>query len=147
MDILAYIVLGHPLGSDSKQANLLASAASAILTSQQTENLLRQIQNRLGLASLEISTDVLEKSNRMGYKRINVTPAGTSVAISPESVSETMLAVGKYLTPELYISYGRSLFSGGNLFFLRYDLSKHWQIETQTGQESGIDIYYKLEFN
>jgi translocation and assembly module TamB len=147
MDILAYIVLGHPLGSDSKQASLLASAASAILTSQQSENLLKQIQNRLGIASLEISTDVLEKNNRMGYKRINVTPAGTSVAASPESVSETMLVVGKYLTPELYISYGRSLFSGGNLFFLRYDLSKHWQIETQTGQESGIDIYYKLEFN
>jgi translocation and assembly module TamB len=63
------------------------------------------------------------------------------------SVSETMLVVGKYLTPQLYISYGRSLFSGGNLFFLRYDVSKRWQIETQTGQESGVDIYYKLEFN
>jgi translocation and assembly module TamB len=55
--------------------------------------------------------------------------------------------VGKYLTPELYISYGRSLFSGGNLFFLRYDISKSWQVETQTGQTSGVDIYYKLEFN
>jgi len=146
VDILAYIVLGHPLDSDAKQANLLALAAGALLTSRQSESLLKQIKNRLGLTALDISADVVEKNNRMGYKRINVTPAGTITGQSG-SVSETLLVVGKYLTPQLYISYGRSLFSGGNLFFLRYDISKNWQIETQTGQESGIDIYYKLEFN
>ncbi len=145
MDILAYIVLGHPLGADSKQAGLLATAAGAVLTSQQAEDLLEQIQDYLGLASLEISSDVLEKSNRMGYKRLKVTPEGTGG--SSQSASETILVVGKYLTPELYISYGRSLFSGGNLFFLRYDISKNWQVESQMGQESGIDIYYKLEFH
>jgi len=145
MDILAYIVLGHPLGADSKQAGLLATAAGAVLTSQQAEGLLKQIQGYLGLASLEISSDVLEKSNRMGYKRLKVTPEGTGS--SSPSASETFLAMGKYLTPELYISYGRSLFSGGNLFFLRYNLFKNWQVESQMGQESGIDLYYKLEFH
>ena len=58
-----------------------------------------------------------------------------------------MLTVGKYLTPQLYFSYGRSLFTGGNLFRLRYDLFKQWQIETQTGSESGVDLYYKIEFD
>jgi len=58
-----------------------------------------------------------------------------------------VLTVGKYLTPQLYISYGRSLFTGSNLFRLRYDIYKNWQIETQTGGgESGADLYYKLEF-
>ena len=112
---------------------------------QQAEDLLEQIQDYLGLASLEISSDVLEKSNQMGYKRLKVTPEGTGS--SSPGASETILVVGKYLTPELYISYGRSLFSGGNLFFLRYDLSKNWQVESQMGQESGIDLYYKLEFH
>jgi translocation and assembly module TamB len=55
--------------------------------------------------------------------------------------------VGKYLTPQLYISYGKSLFTGSNLFRLRYDIFKKWQIETQTGSgESGVDLYYKMEF-
>jgi len=145
MDILAYIVLGHLLGSDTWQAGLLATAAGAVLTSRQAEDLLEQIQGYLGLASLEISSDVLEKNNRMGYKRLKVTPEGTGG--SSQSASETILVVGKYLTPELYISYGRSLFSGGNLFFLRYDISKKWQVESQMGQESGIDLYYKLQFH
>jgi translocation and assembly module TamB len=142
-DILAYIVLGHPLGASSEQASLLATAAGALLTSRQSETLLSQLKDRLGLNTFDISTDVVAQSGQMGYKRINVTPTGAPSG----SVSETMLVVGKYLTPQLYISYGRSLFSGGNLFFLRYDVSKHWQIETQTGRESGVDIYYKLEFN
>lgn len=142
-DILAYIVLGHPLGSSSEQANLLATAAGALLTSHQSENLISQLKNRLGLSTFDISADVVAQNGQMGYKRINVAPTGTPAG----SVSETMLVVGKYLTPQLYISYGRSLFSGGNLFFLRYDISKSWQVETQTGQASGVDIYYKLEFN
>ena len=29
---------------------------------------------------------------------------------------------------------------------LRYDIFKKWQIETQTGSESGADLFYKLEF-
>ena len=148
MDILAYIVLGHPLGSSSEQASLMAVAAGALLTSQQSETIQRQIKSRLGLDTFEISADVAKQDGYMGgYKRVNVAPTGTGGINSAASVSETMLVVGKYLTPKLYISYGRSLFSGGNLFFMRYDVSKSWQVETQTGKESGVDIYYKFEFN
>jgi translocation and assembly module TamB len=60
--------------------------------------------------------------------------------------TDTVLTVGKYLTPQIYISYGKSLFTGNNLFLLRYDIFKHWQIETQAGNESGADLFYKLEF-
>ena len=62
-------------------------------------------------------------------------------------MTQSLVTVGKYLTPELYISYGRGLFTGSNLFRLRYDLFRHWQIETETGSESGGDLYYKIEFN
>ena len=146
MDILAYIVLGHPLGSNTEQANLLAMAAGALLSSKQAEGLQSQIKNRLGLSSFDISTGVVEKTNRMGYKPVKVASAGTTTA-STESVGETMVVIGRYLTPKLYVSYGRSLFTGSNLFSLRYNLSKSWQVESQTGTASGVDIYYKLEFN
>lgn len=147
MDVLAYIVLGHPLGADTGEANLLVMAAGALLTSEQSESIQRQIKNRLGLDTFDIKSDVLTQNGYMGYKRIPVGPAGSGAAGNGQSVPETLLVVGKYLTPQLYVSYGRSLFSGGNLFFLRYDISKNWQVETQTGQTSGVDIYYKIEFN
>ncbi len=145
MDILAYIVLGHPLGTNIEQANLLAIAAGALLSSKQAEGLQSQIKNRLGLSSFEISTGVMEKNGKMGYKPVKVASAGKTAPT--EGVGETMVVIGRYLTPQLYVSYGRSLFTGSNLFSLRYNLSKNWQVESQTGTSSGVDIYYKLEFN
>lgn len=147
VDILAYIVLGHPLGSNSQQASLVTQAAGALLTSGQSAVLQNQIKNKLGLSTLEIQGGVGGTANSMGYSPLPATAPGAIPATQQPGITETMLTVGKYLTPELYISYGKSLFTGSNLFRLRYDIFKQWQIETQTGGgESGVDLFYKLEF-
>ncbi len=146
VDILAYILFGHPFGASNsmEQAGMMAQVASTLLSRGQSVSLQEQIKNRLGLSTLEIQSG--EASGRMGYKPIPVTPPGMAPVKPAGSVSQTMLTVGKYLTPQLYFSYGRSLFTGGNLFRLRYDIFKQWQIETQTGSESGVDLYYKIDF-
>ena len=144
VDILAYMVLGHPLGSSSEQGSLVATAASSLFSYGESNSLQEQIKNRLGLTVLGIETVDQSASGRMGYKEVSVTPTG---AASKASSGESLFTVGKFLTPKLYLSYGRSLVSGGNLFMLRYDILRHWQIETQSGSESGVDLYYKLEFN
>jgi translocation and assembly module TamB len=147
VDVLAYIVLGHPLGSSGEQANLVAQAAGALLTSSQATVLQEKIKNMLGLSTLEIQGGVGGTTSYMGYKPLQVTPPGAIPATQMPGITETVLTVGKYLTPQLYISYGKSLFTGNNLFRIRYDIFKQWQIETQTGSgESGADLYYKLEF-
>jgi translocation and assembly module TamB len=146
VDVLAYIVLGHPLGSSGEQASLVAQAAGALLTTSQASDLQDQIKNRLGLSTLEIQGGVGGTKSSMGYKPLQVTAPGTIPATQQPGITETMLTVGKYLTPKLYISYGKSLFTGSNLFLIRYDIFKKWQIETQTGSESGADLFYKLEF-
>jgi translocation and assembly module TamB len=53
----------------------------------------------------------------------------------------------KYLNPKLYISLGHSLFTGTNVVGLRYSISEHWQTESTVGEESGIDLFYKIEFH
>jgi translocation and assembly module TamB len=146
-DILAYIVLGHPLGGSTQQAALLAAAAGALLSANQSATLQEQIKSRLGLSTLEIQANPQAASGLMGYKPVPVTPTGRARENQVGGVSQTMLVVGKYLTPKLYFSYGRSLFTDGNLLSLRYDIFKDWQIETQTGSESGVDLYYKIEFD
>lgn len=149
VDILGYIVFGRPLGnrSDSEQAGMLAQAAGVLLSKGQSVVLQEQIKSRLGLSTLEIQSGGAGAAGRLGYREMVGAPPGVAPAAQPDDLSQTMLTVGKYLTPELYFSYGRSLFTGGNLFRLRYDLFKGWQIETQTGSESGVDLYYKIEFD
>jgi translocation and assembly module TamB len=145
VDILAYMVLGHPLASGGgDQASLLATAASSLFSLGKSDSLTDQIKDRLGLNVLGLTTVDQTSAGRMGYKEVAVSPTGTA---SKASSSESLLTVGKFLTPKLYLSYGRSLVTGGNLFQLRYDIFRHWQIETQSGSESGADLYYKLEFN
>jgi autotransporter translocation and assembly factor TamB len=147
VDILSYMVLGHPLDSGGAQASLVAQAAGALLSTGQANVLQDQIKNQLGLSTLEIQGGVGGTTKAMGYKALQVTPPGEVPTTQLPGITETVLTVGKYLTPELYISYGKSLFTGSNLFRLRYDIFKQWQIETQNGGgESGADLYYKLEF-
>jgi translocation and assembly module TamB len=148
VDTMAYMVLGHPLAASGEQASLVAQAAGALLTTGQSFVLQDQIKNRLGLSTLEMQTVGGATPGTMGYREVTVTPPpGISPAKAPSAVSQSLLTVGKYLTPELYVSYGRSLFTGANLFRLRYDLFKHLQVETQTGSESGVDVYYKIYFH
>ncbi len=146
VDILAYIVLGHPFGTSGEQASFVAQAAGALLTSSQATVLQDQIKNHLGLSTLEIQGGVGGSASPMGYKPLQVTAPGEIPAAVQSGITETVLTVGKFLTPKLYISYGRSLFTGSNLFLLRYDIFRKWQIETQTGSESGADLFYKMEF-
>ncbi len=121
-DTLAYIVLGHPLGSSNEQALLVARAAGFLFSSSQASTFQHELKQRLGLDTLDVETGTVG------------------------GVSRSLVTVGKYLAPNLYISYGRSIFSGSNLFRVRYDLSKHWQVESESGTESGADIFYKIDF-
>jgi len=120
-DILAYIVLGHPLGSNKKEADLVFKAASILASSSESTALKEQLKERTGI-------DVLDIESGNG------------------EISRSMLTIGKYLSPKLYISLGKALFGEGSLFRMRYTISKHWEIETQSGTESGLDFYYKLNF-
>ncbi len=65
---------------------------------------------------------------------------------SGDSATDTALYIGKYLSPRLYVKYGVGLLEPTTTFLIRYRLSKHWSLESQTGPtKSGGDIIYTLE--
>ena len=131
-DILAYIVLGHPLGSgQQQQADVVARAAGFLLSASDSVVFQDQLKRRLGIDTLDI------ESVKTGEETV---PGG-----GQEGVSRSLVTVGKYLTPKLYISYGRSLLGDTNLFRTRYMISKHWEIESESGTESGADLFYKID--
>ncbi|MDZ4183492.1 MAG: translocation/assembly module TamB domain-containing protein [Desulfuromonadales bacterium] len=120
-DILSYIVLGRPMGSDAGQADLLMVAAGALLAKGESTVLQDRLRRRVGL-------DVIDIQSGDG------------------DLTTSVITVGKYLNPKLYISLGHSLFTGSNVVGLRYDISERWQAESKVGEESGVDLFYKIEF-
>jgi translocation and assembly module TamB len=120
-DVLAYVVLGRPIGQDGAQFDLLMVAAGALLSKGESAVLQDRLQRRLGLDVIEIQ-------------------AGSG------DVTASMVTVGKYLSPKLYISLGHALFTGTNEFRMRYSISKSWEVESNFGEQSGADLFYKIEF-
>lgn len=121
-DILSYIVFGRPMGSDTGQADLLLVAAGALLRKGESTVLQDRLRRRVGLDVLDIQ-------------------AGNG------DVTTSMITVGKYLNPRLYISLGYALFTGSNIVGIRYNITDRWQAESTVGEESGVDLYYQIEFH
>jgi len=121
-EILSYIVLGRPLGAAGAQGSGLMLGASALLSQGESVALQEKIKGQIGIDTLEVQSS------------------------GSDGVQGSMVAVGKYLTPELYLSFGQSLFTPANVAKLRYQLGKHWEVESQLGTVSGADLSYRIEF-
>lgn len=119
-EILSYLVLARPY--DPKEGNislLLMGAGGA-------------------LAGDSISTfDQLKK--QVGIDTVDVQSGGGDL-------SRSMLTIGKYLTPQLYVSYGYAVFSEERMLKIRYRISKNWEVETFRGNAMGVDLYYRIDF-
>ena len=120
-DIMGYMVLGQPLSGDQSQVDAVMSAARLLLSASQSAGLNEQILNKFGIDSIGVEKD-------------------------SSDITQSIVTVGKYLTPKLFISYGRSLFSATTYLKARYTFSERWEVETWTGTESGIDVFYKINF-
>ncbi len=118
-NMLSYIVLGKPASQAGSSGGSLLLAAAAELPLSKSNALTNKIGNEFGLDEAGISSE--------------------------DGVENAAFVLGKYLTPELYVSYGIGLFDGSNMLKMRYQLSKHFTLETETGTQSGVDLRYTLE--
>ncbi|KAA6185679.1 translocation/assembly module TamB [Thiohalocapsa marina] len=55
------------------------------------------------------------------------------------------LSVGTYIAPKLFMEYETSLAEQADTVKLRYDLNKHIEVQTETGDSQGVDVFYKFE--
>lgn len=122
-DVLSYIVLGQRASGDGAQSAMLGAAAEALLAGGGSESTLSQLRRQFG-------------PDTVGMKSATV---GTT--------TQSIVTVGKYLQPNLYVSYGRSLFNEDYYVTLRYTLSRKWEVESKAGAQTGANLYYRIEFD
>ena len=145
-DILAYVVLGHSLGESGDQTALLMQAASLLASSTQTVGLQERLKQLIKLDTLSFGSS---KERSSGYKPIESSLHSTSKKDTENSgIPQTMLQIGKYLTPKLYVSYGRSLFSVSQQLRARYTITKKLEVESKASSEAtGGDLFYLIELD
>jgi translocation and assembly module TamB len=113
---ISYLLTGRSLDAGSGDDKANVAATAALLGSNVLSS---QLGSKVGLDEARIET------------------GGT--------MEEAALVTGKYLTPELYLSYAMGLFDRSNLVRLRYTMSPKWAVQTETGTTMGADLFYKIE--
>lgn len=140
-DILAYLVTGHPLSLASQQEGSALHGAATSLGGTAGNFLAKEISGRLGLSGL-VDISVQNSIHDQGISGIHPSLGSDK---NTAGTPNTAVFLGKYLTPRLYVQYGMGLFQNTYVFRIRYELSEHWKIQTETGEYSGGDIFYQWE--
>jgi translocation and assembly module TamB len=120
---LAYLVLGHPVTQGEPGQSSLFSGSAGAFEGGANPTTAAEVQTRLGLA-------------------------GTGGALGgQDQAASSTIGIGRYLTPSFYVGVGRSLLTNENQVTLRYSLSKKWEVESRAGGVTGMDLFYKIEFD
>ena len=119
-DILSYLVLGTSSSGLQSQSTLLSAAAGQLLSA--------------GRAA------VIGQS-------LNSTGIDFGVSSNGQSgLSNDMVRLGHYITPNLYFSIGQAIIGQGTIARLRYRISRHIEIQTEGGTQNGANLFYRIDF-
>ncbi|CAK0774561.1 translocation and assembly module TamB [Gammaproteobacteria bacterium] len=151
--ILAYLLTGHSMdGTSRPDANLLLQAAGSAGLGD-GDVIEERIRTIFGLESVDIRQG--NKNNQGSAFDPNNPNNPTNNLITQNNLpntknkerKDTSLVFGKYLSPNLYVSYGLGLFNRSSSLHLRYKLGKHWTLETESGTnaDTGADLVYTIE--
>jgi translocation and assembly module TamB len=58
---------------------------------------------------------------------------------------ESSVAFGRYLTPRLYVGYLVGLFDSSSVVLMRYRLNNRLAIQTTSGDQQSVDLFYHIE--
>lgn len=118
-DALSYLLLGRPMeSSTSEEGSMMAKAALALSLSG-GDHVARVLGDKFGLDEMRVE--------------------------SSDNGDQASLAVGRYLSPKLYVSYGVGLIEAINTLTVRYQISSKWQLKAESGEAQGADIFYTIE--
>ncbi|MEQ8515465.1 MAG: translocation/assembly module TamB domain-containing protein, partial [Chromatocurvus sp.] len=124
---LSWLVLGRPLnGASEGESSMIAQAAMA-LGLKGGNFLADRFGGGLGVDSVGIET-------------------GSGEAGAASDVNQAAFVIGKYLSPDLFVSYGIGLFDSISTVKLEYTLTDHWKVSTESSTlASGGDVTYTIE--
>ena len=119
-EALAYLLTGRGLEQTGDEESAEIADAALAFGLGKGEPLLQKLGSNLGLDDVRLE--------------------GGSNGVEGSS-----LLVGKYLNPDLYLGYSRSLFEPEGAVLLRLRLNDKLDLESRAGTEQSVDLIYRYE--
>ncbi len=142
-DILSYIVLGVPLNqAQPGDTGSLSTAALSFALSGGSNTVFNNIQHSLGLSQLSVGT----LDDRYGISNSMASNTTTNGSSSGTAQDNTAIFVGKSIGSRFSVSYGVGLFNSQQEVRTQYQLSRRWQVQTDSSNVgSGADLIYTID--
>lgn len=118
-DIIAVLITGKPFAEIGEQDSLMLLNAVAGLGLERSEGLTSQIRDRLGLDTLGVETT--------------------------GDINNSILTIGKYLSPTLFVRYGVGLFDRQSTVALDYKVTDTLTLQAESGEYQSVDLSYRIE--
>ncbi|MCG8426703.1 MAG: translocation/assembly module TamB domain-containing protein, partial [Chromatiales bacterium] len=128
-------ISSDPLLPEEQALSYLVSGRSLQEEGPAKSALLRQAALSKGLEKSQALLDGI--ASGIGVDSLNIQEGST--------LEESAVVLGKYLSPDLYISYGVGLFDSTTAFKLRYRLTKRLSVEAASGAQQSMDLIYQVE--
>jgi translocation and assembly module TamB len=121
-DALSYLLFGRPV-----------SGSNAAMGTEETSTL----QTAALTLGLQQALPVVQRfGNTLGLDELTVQSTETDAGA---------LMAGKYLSPRVYIRYSYGLFNRIGGFLLRFQVNERLSIETRSGEQESMDLFYTIE--
>lgn len=121
IEILSYLVLGYSFRKAQQSDGTTLVAAIAQLGLKAGNSLSKKIGDSLGIDSISL--------------------------VSNQTTPLAGIALGKYLTPRLYIEYTMGLLGNENIIKMQYELTGRWKLQVEQGSSyTAGDVIYSIEY-
>ncbi len=121
-DTLSYLLFGRPADTANPAQGAAMAAAARALKLRGGEALAQRIGARFGIEEVDIQN------------------VQTSTG-----AQDAALVLGKRLSPRLYVNYSIGLIEPVSVFRIRYELTKNWVLQAESGLNQGADLLYTIE--
>jgi translocation and assembly module TamB len=118
-EILALLITGKSFNNVSDQDSNALLGAIANFGLGRSEGLTNKVSSKLGFDSLTVE--------------------------GGETLEDSALGLGKYITPDLLLRYKVGLFDRQSVLGIDYNLTDHIKLEVETGISQSVDISYTIE--
>lgn len=127
-EILSWLVLGQPFDQvGPADIGVLQTAAAALLGSSDSAPLQTRLARALGLDSISVQS-------------AQSTQTGTGL-------QGTIVTLSKRLSSRTLVSFSRGLDGVSSIFTIHYTLTRGLSVQTRTGTENAVDLFYTFEFD
>nr|WP_305792891.1 translocation/assembly module TamB domain-containing protein [Sedimenticola hydrogenitrophicus] len=118
-EALAYLITGRGLAEEGPGSAAMLRQAAAAKGLEKSQEILNRLAGGLGVDEVRFEEG--------------------------ETLEDTSLLLGKYLSPDLYVSYAVGLFDNRGALVTRYRLSERLRLEVQSGSSQSMDLIYDVE--